>query len=336
MNSRLSHIVDCISQIVAYCVDNDVDLVLFGGDLFHVRRTINVQAFNAVYSSLRSFSEVGVPVAAIHGNHDQANRSGTLHSLQPLQDFITVIDEPGWVVLQGRGGEYCAVLGVPYTENVEHLRDIVQEPSPDSSVHKIMLGHFGVQGAKVGADFVYTNPHDPSVGDMNCSGFDRVYLGHYHLHQQIAPSAWYIGAPLQHNWGDRDQFRGFVVYDTNKRTHELVSCAAPKFVYTSCDSDQVFDDCFVRIRDSRLWSSDEVVSKRKSLQACSLEIVPEEQFVKDESKPRLAVTPNTSFKESMEQYVLSGLHPTDGLEESYLLQLGNDILMEIENGKTES
>jgi hypothetical protein len=39
------------------------------------------------------------------------------------------------------------------------------------------------------------------------------FFGHYHIHQQIAKRAWYVGAPLQHSFRDVGNKCGFMIVD---------------------------------------------------------------------------------------------------------------------------
>src|SRR5690349_2871410 len=81
LNSRLVDGINVIKQIENYICNNSIDLVLFTGDFFHVKRQIYVQAFNAAYLAISSLADTGVPIVAIVGNHDQADKSGASHSL---------------------------------------------------------------------------------------------------------------------------------------------------------------------------------------------------------------------------------------------------------------
>jgi DNA repair exonuclease SbcCD nuclease subunit len=340
MNSRLADAVHCIDQVVDYCVSEGVDLALFGGDLFHVRRTINVAAFNAVYESMSKFALNGIPLVMIHGNHDQADKKGNTHSIHAFRTFCSVTDNPGWLVVHGKSGEPYAIMAIPYMENVEQLRDIVQEPCPIAQVPKILLGHLGIRGAKVGADFVYVNPYDADAADLNAGAFDAAYLGHHHLHQQIAANGWYIGAALQHNWGDRDQWRGFLVYDTETKSHTRHTLQAPQFV--ECregwfhkrfhnDDFAPFKDNYVRVIDdtNANYTDDQREEMRTATGARSLEVVPPKVAKTRAQGPRIEVDTGMSFSDLMRRYVKSGVHATGGLEEDYLLQIGRDILEEV-------
>lgn len=330
MNSRVRDAVSCIDQVVDECVRRNVDLVLFGGDLFHVRRTINVAAFNAVYEALSKFSLYKIPLAIIPGNHDQADKAGNNHSVFAFRTFCTVLDDPGWYELEGRSGSPYALMAIPYTENVEHLRQVLATDSPRLGCPQLMLGHLGIQGAKVGADFVFSNPHDATVADLNHGKFDQVFLGHYHIRQQLADNTWYIGAPLQHNWGDTGQSRGFVIYDTETRKQEYIKLDSPSFVVTQRgDDSSVQPGDFVRFLDTHEWSADEREAVRAKLGASSVEVVVPKQV--DKRAPVEEVfDPSAGLSSSMAKYIASGKLDTSGLDESYLLQIGLDLLESVD------
>lgn len=324
MNSRLYDAVFCLAQIRHYCIVNNIKTVLFGGDLFHVRRTINVSAFNAVYEELSEFRHYGINVFLIHGNHDQANKDGDVHSLKALKDISRVISDPGWV----RVAEGVNVLCVPYLEDVEALREIVKFPEMCKADHKLFLGHFGIQGAQVGADFVYAGPHDPKVEDLCCETFDRVYLGHYHIHQQVADNGYYIGATLAHNWGDKNQTRGFLVYDTEARDHEFIELKSPKFVELDHSAEAYAGgDDFVRIVDTYdKWDKQRVANAKAEWGCRSLETIKPKQLVIPQQ--RIDVSSNSGFSEIVDKYVKSQTLDGD-LDDNYLKALGSEILDEV-------
>jgi DNA repair exonuclease SbcCD nuclease subunit len=335
LNSRLADTVNCIAQIYDYAKSISADAVLFGGDLFHIRKTISVAAFNAVYEQMAKFSFSKIPVAMIHGNHDQADREGNTHSIHAFRTFLHVIDKPCWYPLVCRSGEIIYLLGVPYIENIPQLQELTHSSCPNPDASRLLLGHLGIQGARIGADFVYTNPHDATVEDLNATAFDAVFLGHYHSYQQLASNAWYIGAPLHHNWGDRNDTRGFIVYDTDTKQHQHVPLKFPKFVEltefdlsTTC-TDAV--DGFVRLVSDAKWTEKDHDALRTKLGARSLEISTKKSSkVFENHAPRIAVNPADSSDDILEKYVLSGLGTMDGLDEGYLIQLGREILTEVE------
>jgi DNA repair exonuclease SbcCD nuclease subunit len=339
MNSRLADAVGCVEQIYEYCTSHPVDAVLFGGDMFHVRRTIVVQAFNAVYEAMSKFKLSNIPALLIGGNHDQADRDGSEHSVHAFRTFATVVDEPGWVTWPTKSGE-IQLLAVPYCEDVEVIRSLADMVTKGNRP-RLFLGHFGVQGAKVGADFVYENPYDVTVADLNQPSFDAGFLGHYHLYQPVGMNFHYIGAPLHHSWGDVGQPRGFIVYDTETKTHEYINLRAPRFVdpdlgvlkETLKQQSTIFEDCYVRTYDGRSWSDDEREDMCKKLKARSFEVFPPKVKSANGQKPgaRLEFKPGASYPDMVERYVRSGVQSAEGLDPEYLAQLGAEVLEEVES-----
>jgi DNA repair exonuclease SbcCD nuclease subunit len=331
MNSRLMDAINCIAQVYEHAIAVGADVVLFGGDLFHVRKTIPVVAFNAVYEQMAKFVGSRIPVIMIHGNHDQADRVGNVHSIHAFRSFLEVIDKPGWNEVRCANGEELQLMAVPYIENIPQLQEAVSTPCPHPGAHKLLLGHLGIQGAKVGADFVYTNPHDAALSDLNVSAFDAVFLGHYHEYQQLASNAWYIGAPLQHNWGDRGSTRGFILYDTETRTHEHIPLTAPKFVQLAEGEELVGgQDGFVRLVSSAPWTEVTREAARAKMGARSLEIVRPKDASLTATPQRMVIDPAQSPEEVLEKYVLSGATNLDGLDDNYLIQMGREIMREAE------
>ena len=349
MNSRLADTISCVQQILDYCIHHpEIEAVLFGGDLFHTRGRLSVQAFNAIFETIAGFQVRKIPQLLIDGNHDQADRHGSVVSIHTLRTVATVVDAPGWQHLQTRTGKFVAVMAVPYTENVQHLRELVNEPMPFSNgspVPKIFLGHLGIQGAKVGADYVYPGPYDPAIADLNTSAFDYAFLGHFHLHQQLAPNACYIGAPLQHNWGDKnDPNRGFLVYDTDTRTVERVALRSPHFVEVEWDllkipsAQQGFQhyatDGFLQVIDRRVWSEDEKEDLRIKLGARDLQVVQPADAQPQVSNRRVTITPGMGYSEILQSCIDSGVLPMEeGLDPDYLVMLGAEIFSEVEDGQ---
>lgn len=337
-NSRLQDALNVIHSVRKAALEADADMVLFAGDLFHERRHVVTQAFSKVYEALSMFAVDRMPLFMIHGNHDQADKAGKFHALKPFGAFAVVADEPGWTALTGRNGETVDILAVPYIEDTNHLLGIVNEPAPDTDNPKIFLGHFGVDGAKLGADFVYSNSNEPVIGNIPVGRFSAGFLGHFHMHQQLAPNFWYVGAPLQHNWGDRGQKRGYMIYDTETTEAEFVELTdAPRFEEVSVhlvndslgEAKKVCDGNFVRIISDKPWTEDLIDEARLTLGAKTLEVVSKRDDKNEAFEVRLQVDPGASYDEMVSEYVKSGLVELDGLEEDWLITVGHRLLEEV-------
>lgn len=218
-NSRLQDTLNILEYIYHTCKHNNVDGVLCGGDLFHARSVLNVATFNDVYEAIAKIKTAVKFFLLTVGNHDQSNKLGTIHSTKTFNAVVDVIDQPAWcnkVV----DGESLGVYVIPFTDSREAITAAITsavatwdalEPCP-----RLLLGHFGVSGAEPGANFVLKTPDLPVLPDLKPHLFDQIFLGHYHMPQELLPNVRFVGAPLQHNWGDTGQTRGVWLYDTNE------------------------------------------------------------------------------------------------------------------------
>ena len=329
-NSRLQDALDVITDVREIAKEVDADAVLFAGDLFHERRHIVTQAFIKVYEALSMFVVDKIPLLMIHGNHDQSDRLGRFHALKSFGAFATVVDKAGWVEFEGMN-----ILAVPYIENANTLLDAVNEKAPDNSAPNIFLGHFGVSGAKLGADFVYSNGAEPTIGDLPVRQFDAGFLGHFHLHQELAPNFWYVGAPMHHNWGDVGQERGVMVYDTEtKEGIHVPLTGTPKFVEMDYRNLKLAregseEGNILRIVSEKPWREDKIEETRARLGAISLEVVTTKVDVNEAFEVRLQIDPGASYEEMVAEYVASGLVDLEGLEEEWLVTVAHKILAEV-------
>lgn len=235
VNSRLMDSLNVLKEIKVITEQERVDAILFGGDLFHVRRIINVQSFNLVFEMMATL-KIGKPLGLLVGNHDQVDRGGSIHSIHTFKSMTTVMDEIGWYRFPVKNGHgYLLVLAVPYRAERHVLVDGIKKAlskgnAPLERGPRVLLGHIGVSGALAGSNFVLTDKELLEVSDLFPEEFDQVFLGHYHEPQQLAPNVRYVGAAMQHNWGDAGQDRGCFIWDTDSRTVEFHPLSSPQFI----------------------------------------------------------------------------------------------------------
>lgn len=256
INSRLWDSIQVLNQIAKLVKRHKVDVVLFGGDLFHVRGTMNVQTFNLVFDAIAHI-KISAQVGLLVGNHDQTNRTGNIHSVYSLGSMVHVMDKPAWNSFQV-GSVTLHVFALPYHSDKDELLHSMEQAiqsHPRGLNPAILLGHVGITGAKVGGNFVLIDNHNLEVADLRFSEFDQVFLGHYHEPQQLAVNVRYLGATHHHNWGDVGSERGCCIWDTqeNQQYSEptLIPLKYPRFVTidhgTSIERDDVADN-YVRIQ----------------------------------------------------------------------------------------
>lgn len=230
INSRLQDTINIIDQVKVLAETTHVGLILFGGDLFHIRKILYTQTYNLVFDAIARL-RLGHQVGILVGNHDQADRSGNVHSIYPFGAMAEVMDKIGWTTFTV-GQEQVQVLSVPYfhskEDTVAKIKSLVGVVG--GNCPSMMLGHFGVSGALAGSNFVMIDKDLMELEDVCPDAFEQVFLGHYHETQQLAPNVRYIGAPMQHNWGDSGQGRGCLLWDTNTNKVDFFPLLYPQFV----------------------------------------------------------------------------------------------------------
>lgn len=232
-NSRLADTVSVLREIRDYAEYYNIKTIVFCGDLFHRRTSVPTDVRHVIFDTFREFEDHGIHLYAIIGNHDMGDRRGYVHSLAGLSsDYIEVFDRD---VGRTSFGNLDFVF-VPYTDDIEEARrrlkaagDLVEDDPA------ILFAHLGMQGAKVGSDYVLVSDTDVSVKDVPHEKFAACFFGHFHEHQQLFKNGWYVGATHQHNWGDAYGSRGFLhvkAYNDGAVEFEQIGTMAPDFVIT--------------------------------------------------------------------------------------------------------
>lgn len=231
-NSRLRDAVMCLRHVREHCQAHNISLVLFGGDLYHSRKSVTTDVRYIVTKEIEQFSKSGIDLVMIPGNHDMGDKEGYVHHLSGLREFegmALVVDKPRVVQYQ----ESLDIACLPYVEEVDklvtHLARVQEYKRRD--VPLVLLSHIGFQGAKVGSDYVLVKDTDMSTNQVP-NIFDLCLFGHYHQHQRLFKNGYYIGATHQHNWGCAGGKRGFVDCEVEQGSYRLAHHeipSAPRF-----------------------------------------------------------------------------------------------------------
>lgn len=195
-SSRLKDIVMVLLQIRDYALVYGYEYLVIVGDLFHIRGVINAHVFTIIYDLLDlEFKQKGIHIILVAGNHDQANRQGTVTSLKGLEKVCTVITEPcSW--------DNCVFI--PFSEHRDVvINGIINEVTQDT---EYLFIHAGIQGAIAGS-----SEYQPTEELLleNIPDVDEVFLGHYHKPQELRDRVHYCGSPLHLSFEDAGQQKGF-------------------------------------------------------------------------------------------------------------------------------
>ena len=166
--------------IVDLCLDERVDALMLGGDLYDGEQT-SMKTARFLAEQLRRLDAAGIRVFVIRGNHDA------------LSKITRELVLPDSVKLFGGWAEAVAVEGVAGGLDIRvHGLSFAQAHAPDSFLPRYKAP---VEGA-VNIGLMHTSlggrkPHDPyapcSEAELQASGFSYWALGH--IHARHAPEA---------------------------------------------------------------------------------------------------------------------------------------------------
>lgn len=209
---RLSQIINVFNNICSFAKKNSIKYIDILGDIHNDKDIIYTDAQNVFIDVLNRFPDLEFCIFS--GNHDMSSR-GDFQStaIQPLDQSsnVTCYYEPTTI---------DNITIVPYSNKlVQHVGNA--EPND------ILLSHFGLNEAKVSSGISIVS----DVSFKMLSKFKLVLLGHYHKPQKLenkTTTLYYTGNPIHLNWGDKNDSKRFLMYDTD--TLEVVSLKLSGFV----------------------------------------------------------------------------------------------------------
>lgn len=183
-------------EMIQVAKNNDIEDIIFLGDFFHNRQSINSKTLWIANEIADLFEENKIRLWLIVGNHDTYLKNSLKpHSLRMFDsyNYIKVIDEIRKI------NELISLI--PWGMD---WRDV---KSP------YILGHFEINGCEVGENFT------ESSAEFKISDFEKYNLvlsGHYHT-PSFNQNVFYIGSIMPFTFYDTDSKRGYYIFDFNEK-----------------------------------------------------------------------------------------------------------------------
>jgi len=233
INQREADVANAFRKAVDRIIEIKPDVVLIGGDIFHAVRPGNTAILHAYWQFAKLTQSLpDAIVVMIEGNHDKPRTAEAGNIIRLFSALgITVVDTQA-KRLSFRDGE-LSILAVPALAKPKPQFD----PDPGAR-YNVLLIHglaegvvkrYGTLGERADGDF--------TMDELHPEKWNYVALGHYHVHQRMAETAWYSGS-IEYSstniWGEIDEQiekgvpgKGFVVHDlvTGKHKFEQIPLA---------------------------------------------------------------------------------------------------------------
>jgi exonuclease SbcD len=242
LSSRLGDFLSALDRVVAYAIENKIDLVLFCGDAYKSREPTQTQQ-REFARRISRLSTSGTPIFLLIGNHDLPNAIGKATTTE-IFDTLTVKN----VYVSNRPDVYriptasgtVQVVSLPWlrrnallakedTKNLsfEQINQRMQEAMTeviaakveelDPELPAVLAAHVWVTGAKVGSESSMTigQEHALLVSSLIHPAFDYIAMGHIHKHQVLNenPPVVYAGSLERLDFGEADDEKGFYIVE---------------------------------------------------------------------------------------------------------------------------
>lgn len=355
-SERLQHCLDTLEWAFQTAIDRKIKEVIFCGDLFHERQTIDVLTYQKTFEIFekylideKDYSGSNPPpfnIKLLLGNHDLWHlEKWDVSSVNPFRalDGVTVIDKPCTIdIFKSK-----PISFLPYTHDpISDLKKVGRDKDVKhwEGNKRILFGHVAIDGAlwnvKHSTVSEVAIEHDGDmtiVGPEIFDGWDQVFLGHYHAEQVLGDkkNIEYVGSPLQLNFGEAFQHKHIIIYDivTGEKEYIRNEFSPKHFIISDKDLDKYdLENNFIRVMVDDISASTIIEMRHELLKdnnLGSLEIKPKKHVEEDEQFIEDAKSILYHEDEMLEKYVDEA--DIGDLEKDKLLEIGKGICRDEHN-----
>jgi DNA repair exonuclease SbcCD nuclease subunit len=193
-----------ISQTIDYSKAVGKKEIYCLGDIFESRKSQTLEILKCFERILNMLHSEGMVMKTISGNHDKTDYSSKesfLDSFKWHPAFI--LHQTFHRELKEVEGGFIAIDFMPFFEDevwIQELRKGVNAETPKEKgvIKRYLMTHIGIDGVEVKGRVLNGIPKN-----LITPYYDKVYIGHYHDKNEVDERIKYIGATLQHDFGEK-------------------------------------------------------------------------------------------------------------------------------------
>ena len=260
-NARLNDIVKCLEALTAQAAQENPDLIIIAGDIFHQAKVWSDRGLreNGIAVRFIRFLSKIAHVMIVRGtpNHDSEQQYISLREMFRDNLSVTICDTPGvHIVGSLEDGTQAAVAAIPgfdrgfyrakhpglskeeenevFTEELHNIVLGLKARCP-SDIPSVLVTHFTIPGCNMeSGQTQFFSQFEPVIypSTLTAANFTLSCFGHIHRPQKIedAPNTFYSGAVSALNFNDEGQERGFYIHNIEGDTVNSTFCALPSMM----------------------------------------------------------------------------------------------------------
>ena len=232
LTDRFEQQLDLIKTIGKEAIKREVDAVIFLGDVFDKKLLDPVTATHVMKVFSESFGDIALWF--LGGNHDANNLRGDRFLVEKFESLKKDGDPAIFLNSDQRPRDWLRFWPVNYAPVVEtrakldEIRKQIEEEGNLDEWIDIVLLHNSV----IGSTHMAWKCDDGLSPEEVCTGFNSVLTGHFHTAQEFGACGQFLGAPMQHHFGDVGEDRGFwdfTITEDGEIEQEFIATDLPRF-----------------------------------------------------------------------------------------------------------
>lgn len=211
-------------ESIKFAKSKNISTIYHLGDLIDSRKAQPLSVLSAFKDILQLFEEQDMTLFAIPGNHCKTNYSSVDSFLLPFKTHPSFILKETWYSFMP--DDNTVFHFIPFFSDEKYRVELQKAVSETTILKKelkhILFTHIGFSGARMNSGLIVDG-----IKPSEVAMFDKVYVGHYHDKQNVGDNIHYIGASLQHNYGETPDKGLTIIY--NDLTFETVEVPTKRY-----------------------------------------------------------------------------------------------------------
>lgn len=194
------------------------------GDTFHQALRFYVERYNFAVKSVIDIKDASLSKSeiVIEGNHDKTEDISAVDTFANISGIILVKNSVKIKYISEINSHFVFVPYIRDPEKTKNVFKALYEKFKSAKTNVYVFCHLDIKEALEGiVTSTYQMTQYNSYNDLHLKIYKAIFSGHMHFRKKIKDNFYYIGATLNHNFGDRLERKGVAIVDFSPDGYEL-------------------------------------------------------------------------------------------------------------------